>query len=120
MRRTCLPVPLAGFVTPLSADFLSKLGKEPMRTQTLTTDSLNTKLLLKTLVAFRKSDFSLRLLERPDCQREFHGQLPHRPGAAHRRRFILGAIRLLSVHCFLGAPMLSAGVCGGLTPHEST
>src|SRR5437588_13057288 len=32
-----------------------------MRTQTLTTDSLNTKLLLKTLVAFKKGDFSVRL-----------------------------------------------------------
>ncbi len=32
-----------------------------MRTQTLTTDSLNTKLLLKALVAFKKGDFSVRL-----------------------------------------------------------
>ncbi|PYS42224.1 MAG: hybrid sensor histidine kinase/response regulator [Acidobacteria bacterium] len=32
-----------------------------MRTQTLATDSLNTKLLLKTLVAFKKGDFSVRL-----------------------------------------------------------
>src|SRR5918995_1804015 len=32
-----------------------------MQTQTLTTDSLNTKLLLKTLVAFKKGDFSTRL-----------------------------------------------------------
>src|SRR5437870_13416398 len=32
-----------------------------MRTQTRTTDSLNTKLLLKTLVAFRKGNFSARL-----------------------------------------------------------
>ncbi len=32
-----------------------------MRTQTLTTDTLNTKLLLKTLVAFKKGDFSVRL-----------------------------------------------------------
>jgi HAMP domain-containing protein/CheY-like chemotaxis protein/signal transduction histidine kinase len=32
-----------------------------MRTQALTTDSLNTKLLLKTLVAFKKGDFSARL-----------------------------------------------------------
>src|SRR4030095_744001 len=32
-----------------------------MRTQTLTTDKLNTRLLLKTLVAFRKGDFSVRL-----------------------------------------------------------
>ena len=32
-----------------------------MRTQTLTTDSLNTNLLLKTLVAFKKGDFSVRL-----------------------------------------------------------
>src|SRR2546428_11335441 len=32
-----------------------------MRTQTRTTDSLNTKLLLKTLVAFKKGDFSARL-----------------------------------------------------------
>ncbi|MFN2499586.1 MAG: HAMP domain-containing protein [Pyrinomonadaceae bacterium] len=32
-----------------------------MRTQTLTPDSLNTKLLLKTLVAFKKGDFSVRL-----------------------------------------------------------
>jgi HAMP domain-containing protein/CheY-like chemotaxis protein/signal transduction histidine kinase len=32
-----------------------------MRTQTLSTDSLNTKLLLKTLVAFKKGDFSARL-----------------------------------------------------------
>jgi len=29
-----------------------------MRTQTRTTDSLNTKLLLKALVAFKKGDFS--------------------------------------------------------------
>jgi CheY-like chemotaxis protein/signal transduction histidine kinase/HAMP domain-containing protein len=32
-----------------------------MRTQTLTKDSLNTKLLLKALVAFKKGDFSVRL-----------------------------------------------------------
>src|SRR3989442_9218175 len=32
-----------------------------MRTQTLTTNSLNTKLLLKALVAFKKGDFSVRL-----------------------------------------------------------
>jgi HAMP domain-containing protein/CheY-like chemotaxis protein/signal transduction histidine kinase len=32
-----------------------------MRTQTLTKDSLNTKLLLKSLVAFKKGDFSVRL-----------------------------------------------------------
>ncbi len=32
-----------------------------MPTQTLTNDSLNTKLLLKTLVAFKKGDFSVRL-----------------------------------------------------------
>src|SRR2546428_6249268 len=32
-----------------------------MRTQTLATDSLNTKLLLKALVAFKKGDFSVRL-----------------------------------------------------------
>ncbi len=32
-----------------------------MRTQTRTTDSLNTKLLLKALVAFKKGDFSVRL-----------------------------------------------------------
>ncbi|HXM33808.1 MAG TPA: hypothetical protein VN920_01340, partial [Pyrinomonadaceae bacterium] len=32
-----------------------------MRTQTRTSDSLNTKLLLKTLVAFKKGDFSARL-----------------------------------------------------------
>ena len=32
-----------------------------MRTQTLTKDSLNTKLLLKALVAFKKGDFSIRL-----------------------------------------------------------
>ena len=32
-----------------------------MRTQTLTTDSLNTKLLLKALVAFKQGDFSVRL-----------------------------------------------------------
>jgi len=32
-----------------------------MRTQTVTNDSLNTKLLLKTLVAFKKGDFSVRL-----------------------------------------------------------
>jgi HAMP domain-containing protein/CheY-like chemotaxis protein/signal transduction histidine kinase len=32
-----------------------------MPTQTLTSDSLNTKLLLKTLVAFKKGDFSVRL-----------------------------------------------------------
>src|SRR5438309_10981892 len=32
-----------------------------MRTQTRTTDSLNAKLLLKTLVAFKKGDFSARL-----------------------------------------------------------
>ncbi|MFN2515784.1 MAG: response regulator [Pyrinomonadaceae bacterium] len=32
-----------------------------MPTQTLTTESLNTKLLLKTLVAFKKGDFSVRL-----------------------------------------------------------
>src|ERR1700752_1032545 len=32
-----------------------------MRTQTAATDSLNTKLLLKTLVAFKKGDFSVRL-----------------------------------------------------------
>src|SRR3954469_7812303 len=32
-----------------------------MPTQTLTSDSLNTRLLLKTLVAFRKGDFSVRL-----------------------------------------------------------
>ena len=32
-----------------------------MRTQTLTNDSLNTKLLLKTLVAFKKGNFSVRL-----------------------------------------------------------
>ena len=32
-----------------------------MPTRSLTTDSLNTKLLLKTLVAFKKGDFSVRL-----------------------------------------------------------
>ena len=32
-----------------------------MQTQIPTTDSLNTKLLLKTLVAFKKGDFSARL-----------------------------------------------------------
>jgi HAMP domain-containing protein/CheY-like chemotaxis protein len=32
-----------------------------MRTQTVTTDTINTKLLLKTLVAFKKGDFSARL-----------------------------------------------------------
>src|ERR1051325_8010492 len=32
-----------------------------MRTQTATTDTINTKLLLKTLVAFKKGDFSARL-----------------------------------------------------------
>src|SRR5437879_10805265 len=32
-----------------------------MRTQTTKTDSLNTKLLLKTLLAFKKGDFSARL-----------------------------------------------------------
>ena len=32
-----------------------------MRTQTLTPQSLNTKLLLKALVAFKKGDFSVRL-----------------------------------------------------------
>src|SRR5256886_12013778 len=32
-----------------------------MRTQTVTNDSLNTKLLLKTLVDFKKGDFSVRL-----------------------------------------------------------
>src|SRR2546428_5914450 len=32
-----------------------------MRTQTLATDSLNTKLLLKVLVAYKKGDFSVRL-----------------------------------------------------------
>src|SRR5260370_37500946 len=32
-----------------------------MRTEIPTTDSLNTKLLLKTLVAFKKGDFSARL-----------------------------------------------------------
>ncbi len=32
-----------------------------MRTQTLTTQPLNTKLLLKALVAFKKGDFSVRL-----------------------------------------------------------
>src|ERR1051325_8787927 len=32
-----------------------------MRTQTLTSESLNTKLLLKALVAFKKGDFSVRL-----------------------------------------------------------
>src|SRR5260370_34602452 len=32
-----------------------------MRTQTLTSDSLNAKLLLKTLVAFKQGDFSARL-----------------------------------------------------------
>src|SRR5437868_13367493 len=32
-----------------------------MRTQTRTTDSLNAKLLLKTLIAFKKGDFSARL-----------------------------------------------------------
>src|SRR6267378_6589720 len=35
--------------------------KETMRTQTVTSESLNTKLLLKTLVAFKKGDFSARL-----------------------------------------------------------
>src|SRR5712671_6989321 len=35
--------------------------KEIMRTQPLTSESLNTKLLLKTLVAFKKGDFSARL-----------------------------------------------------------
>ena len=34
---------------------------ETMRTQTVKTDSLNTKLLLKTLLAFKKGDFSARL-----------------------------------------------------------
>ncbi|MDX6289338.1 MAG: hypothetical protein QOH42_1137, partial [Blastocatellia bacterium] len=32
-----------------------------MRTQTVKSDSLNTKLLLKTLLAFKKGDFSARL-----------------------------------------------------------
>lgn len=32
-----------------------------MSTQTRTTDSLNTKVLLKTLMAFKKGDFSARL-----------------------------------------------------------
>src|SRR6185503_2267938 len=35
--------------------------KETMRAQTAGTDTLNSKLLLKTLVAFRKGDFSVRL-----------------------------------------------------------
>src|SRR5260221_148150 len=34
---------------------------KPMRTQTVKSDSLNTKLLLKTLLAFKKGDFSARL-----------------------------------------------------------
>src|SRR5258707_6684830 len=34
---------------------------KPMRTQTVKTDALNTKLLLKTLLAFKKGDFSARL-----------------------------------------------------------
>jgi CheY-like chemotaxis protein/signal transduction histidine kinase/HAMP domain-containing protein len=45
----------------LSPDFVKQLGKETMQTQTLTKDSLHTKLLLKALVAFKKGDFSVRL-----------------------------------------------------------
>src|SRR5215813_4931589 len=37
------------------------IRKESMRTQTASTESLNAKLLLKTLVAFKKGDFSARL-----------------------------------------------------------
>src|SRR6184192_4166105 len=46
---------------PLSPNNLKQIWKETMQTQIPTTDSLNTKLLLKTLVAFKKGDFSARL-----------------------------------------------------------
>jgi HAMP domain-containing protein/CheY-like chemotaxis protein/signal transduction histidine kinase len=40
---------------------LNPIEEKTMRTQTATSDSINTKLLLKTLVAFKKGDFSARL-----------------------------------------------------------
>src|SRR5207237_9191783 len=40
---------------------LERFGRGIIRTQNVTKDSLNTKLLLKTLVAFKKGDFSARL-----------------------------------------------------------
>jgi hypothetical protein len=40
---------------------LANPKEETMPTQTLTKDSLSTKLLLKALVAFKKGDFSVRL-----------------------------------------------------------
>src|SRR3989440_529753 len=48
------------FVQALSLQRPNHQGKL-MRTQTATTDTINTKLLLKTLVAFKKGDFSARL-----------------------------------------------------------
>src|SRR5262247_1392311 len=50
----------AGQTTNLSPD-IYKLGRQIMSTQTLAKETLNTKALLKALVAFKKGDFSVRL-----------------------------------------------------------